>query len=624
MARTPLLRAIRRLAADHGVADQLGIQPAEVRAERRAARQRDGSLRRREFLKLMAATGAATVLGGIRSAEGGGMAAPARIAIVGAGISGLTAALTLRDAGVDATVYEASGRLGGRISSLTNYWNEGQVSEWCGEQIDTNHEIVLGLASRFGLLVDDLIEAEPEGASETYFFQGGYYTEREADRDFGRVSKRLEADLEAAGDTTTYDTHTPAGIAPDNMSVAEWIDLRVPNGRGSRFGKLLDIAYEIEGGAPTGDQSALNLIYLLGDQPDSGPLSLFGTSDGRYHIAGGNQRLPEAIAAALGPGTGIRTGYRLVRIEQTRGTVKLTFLTRGRLEMVEADLALLTIPFAVLRTLDYQDARFDRLKHKAIQELGAGQHGKLALQFDSRLWTERGPWGISSGSSYSETGYQSTWEATGAQPGASGILPNFTGGGVTTSAFDSESPYGTACDPQVGAYARRFLAQLEPVFPGLSQHWNGKATVTLPALNPNFNLSYGYYRVSHTTRSAATPGCDRATSSSAVSIAPRSSRGTWRVARPRACALPRRSWPRSARRRRRWGSEKGAFDDTSRDRVGALIPKASDEVSGGRAAARPGGRGRPSAGQRAGRADHDRHPSHQRLSLPRALSLLGG
>ncbi|HYU20448.1 MAG TPA: FAD-dependent oxidoreductase [Chloroflexota bacterium] len=242
MARTPLLRAIRRLAADHGVADQLGIEPAEVRAERRAARQRDGSLRRRKFLKLMAATGAATVLGGIRSAEGGGMAAPARIAIVGAGISGLTAALTLRDAGVDATVYEASGRVGGRISSLTNYWNEGQVSEWCGEQIDTNHEIVLGLASRFGLLVDDLIEAEPEGASETYFFQGGYYTEREADRDFGRVSKRLEADLEAAGDTTTYDKHTPAGIALDNMSVAEWIDLRVPNGRGSRFGKLLDIA----------------------------------------------------------------------------------------------------------------------------------------------------------------------------------------------------------------------------------------------------------------------------------------------------------------------------------------------------------------------------------------------
>jgi len=37
---------------------------------------------------------------------------------------------------------------------------------------------------------------------------------------------------------------------------------------------------------------------------------------------------------------------------------------------------------------------------------------------------------------------------------------------------------------------------LEPVFPGLSQHWNGKATVSLPALNPNFNLSYGYYRVS--------------------------------------------------------------------------------------------------------------------------------
>jgi monoamine oxidase len=40
-----------------------------------------------------------------------------QIAIVGAGIAGLTAALTLQDAGLACTIYEASNRIGGRIHS---------------------------------------------------------------------------------------------------------------------------------------------------------------------------------------------------------------------------------------------------------------------------------------------------------------------------------------------------------------------------------------------------------------------------------------------------------------------------------------------------------------------------
>jgi len=42
-----------------------------------------------------------------------------RIAIVGAGIAGLTAALTLQDAGLSCSVYEASNRIGGRMHTDT-------------------------------------------------------------------------------------------------------------------------------------------------------------------------------------------------------------------------------------------------------------------------------------------------------------------------------------------------------------------------------------------------------------------------------------------------------------------------------------------------------------------------
>ena len=52
-----------------------------------------------------------------------------RIAIVGAGIAGLGAALTLQDAGLSCSIYEASHRIGGRIHSDALTWADGMVSE---------------------------------------------------------------------------------------------------------------------------------------------------------------------------------------------------------------------------------------------------------------------------------------------------------------------------------------------------------------------------------------------------------------------------------------------------------------------------------------------------------------
>jgi len=64
----------------------------------------------------------------------------------------------------------------------------------------------------------------------------------------------------------------------------------VPGGHSSPMGRLLDVAYNQEYGAETTDQSALNIIYLLQFQPKPGNFSIYGASDERYHIVGGNQR----------------------------------------------------------------------------------------------------------------------------------------------------------------------------------------------------------------------------------------------------------------------------------------------------------------------------------------------
>jgi monoamine oxidase len=495
MARTPLLRALEHLAREHDDAERAGIAPAELR-ERRA----EAAYTRRELLRRSGAVAAGVLVGPafFSHAARAAAAAPARVAIVGAGIAGLNAALTLQDKGIAATVYETSDRIGGRMhSDRSGYWANAQVSEFCGELIDSDHTTILGLASRFGLPVADLHAVEPAGSTVTYWFLGSRYSEEQADADFAPVRTAAKNDLTAAGYPTTWSSYKPAGQALDRMSVYEWIESRVPGGHGSAFGRLLDAAYNEEYGADTTDQASLNLVYLLAYQPSPKGFAVYGQSDERYHIAGGNQQLPEAIAAAL---PDVRTGWRMTAIgKNLDGSAALTFSTPGGTAVVTADQVILTIPFSVLRTLDYSRAGFDDLKQTAITQLGAGRNAKLQLQFSTRYWNSSGPWGVSTGDSYTDLGYQNTWDVTRAQGGPTGILVNYTGGSIA-AAFTPRAPYSTAGDDQqVAKYARSFLTKLESVFPGITNQWNGKATLSTPFRDPALLASYSYWRVGQYT-----------------------------------------------------------------------------------------------------------------------------
>jgi monoamine oxidase len=486
MARNALMGLLKSLVADHSEAEQRGLPIEAIREERAQAK---AGLGRRQFL-IGAAAGAAALAIPRRAS-----ATPApRIAIVGAGISGTAAALTLQDAGYASTVYESSARIGGRMfSNNGGYWADNQVSEWCGELIDTSHVTVQGLAKRFNIPLDDTFSTSPSGSTETYNFAGQYYAAAQADTDFKPVYQKLQDDRKAAGYPTTYNTSTAAGRALDAMSISDWIESRVAGGHGSQLGKLLDDAYNIEYGAPTTDQSALSLVYLLGYQPNSSSLSMFGKSNERYHTRGGNQLIPLAIANALT--TPVQLNMRLVAIvKNTDGTSTLTFRNGNATKTVVADLVVLTVPFAVMSGVDYSKAGFDPLKTTAINELGRGRNGKLQLQFGSRLWNMPGPWGIGTGTSYSDRGYQTSWEVSRGQPGASGLLVNYTGAG-TTLAMQTKVAYATVADKNTKADAQTFLTRIEPVFPGLTPLWNTRATSSLPHLDPNFGCSYSYWKV---------------------------------------------------------------------------------------------------------------------------------
>ncbi|HET8953902.1 MAG TPA: NAD(P)/FAD-dependent oxidoreductase [Solirubrobacteraceae bacterium] len=411
-------------------------------------------------------------------------ATPAKVVVVGGGLAGLTCAYRLKQAGVAAELHEASDRLGGRCWSIRGAFGPGLVAEHGGELIDTGHLDIRQLAKELGFATDNLFQGETNGTEPLYYFDGKPYTEEEAAADFNAVYQKLHKDTSAASFPTTYRISTQRGRELDAMTITEWIEESVPGGVRSRFGQLLDVAYNIEFGAECDQQSALNLIYLLG-YVGQGQLRLFGKSNEKFHVRGGNDQLAQAMATALGGQ--ITRGSQLVAIAQTSGgRFTLTFLQGTTTKTITADRVVLALPFSLLRTVDYSKAGFGLEKTRAIRELPMGTNSKLNVGFKTRHWRSLG----CTGDTYADTGYQATWEVSRGQPGTAGILVDYTGGKIGDS-FGSGTPVQRA---------QKFLGQIEPVLPGITKQFDGNATVDYWATYPWTLGSYSYYKPGQYTR----------------------------------------------------------------------------------------------------------------------------
>ncbi len=482
MGRSPQMRALDRL-----------VQAVETPDGRR--------IDRRAFVAGTGAALAALALARPAARAAGG--ASTRIAIVGAGIGGLSAALTLQDHGIAATVYESSTRVGGRMHSLPGFWDDGQTSEWCGELTDTTHTVMHALTKRFGLHRVDVLAAQPPGATQTQWFFGKYYPWADAERDFRPVYAELTRQLHRIGDTTTWNSATPFARFLDQMSAYDWIERYVAGGHRSQMGAFLDAAYLAEYGVDTRRQSSLNLVYYVGPQPQYDPVTgnfnILGASDQRFHIAGGNQQLPNRIAATL-PTDRLLLRHRLAAIaRRSDGTVALTFATPDGAETVVADRVIVTVPFSVLRATDLRDAGFDARKMLAIRTLGYGEHSKFVVQFKRRLWNERGPWGIGTGDITTDLDIVNAWDQSRGQPGASGLIVQYPAG-AASAALRPPAPYTMSIgSPWVRDHAAALVRMLDRVWPGVGTLWNGKAALSHPSYDPNFRGSYSVWLVGQCT-----------------------------------------------------------------------------------------------------------------------------
>lgn len=299
------------------------------------------------------------------------------VAIVGAGLAGLTAARKLVRAGHSVVVLEARKRVGGRTFDVSI--GGGKVVEMGGQWAGPGQDKVLKLARELGIKT---FETYADG--DSLYYNAGNLTRYAGD--IPPANPAALAELELAIVTLNSmaaeipeDPWKAARAAEwDAETIESWIEtnFHTPEARA-----LLGVAIEGVYGAEPEQISLLDLlatIHSVGGDVDT----LIGSAQS-IRFVGGSQRLSEGLAKKLG--RRVVLGARVSAIEQ-RGRAVRVRTAKG--EWV-AKAALVALPPPLVGTIDYSPA-LDPARAQLTQRQPMGTTIKVNLIFDEPFWRADG------------------------------------------------------------------------------------------------------------------------------------------------------------------------------------------------------------------------------------------
>jgi len=341
----------------------------------------------------------------------------ADVCVVGAGYSGLAAALPLHRAGRDVVVLEARDRVGGRIWTETRA--DGLALDRGGAWLGPRHDAMFELAAEFGI-----------ATYRTHVAGAHLLVDGDRIRRYTGLIPRIsplaiasialvQARVDRMAKRVPLDAPWTAAKAAewDRRSVADWLahcGVRPGIGR-----DLFEMAVR---GLMTGDLSDVSFLHLLFLVRAHGSLeTLFSIEDGAQEnlVEGGAGAIAAAMAAELG--TGVRLATPVRSITQVGDRV----VVAGDSVTVEARHAVVTVPPALVLEIAF-DPPLPEARLALLRNWVGGPESKTLLVYDEPFWRADGCSGQSS-----EPGSASevTIDASPAS-GAPGVLASFVFGPV--------------------------------------------------------------------------------------------------------------------------------------------------------------------------------------------------